>query len=158
MDKFNIIIKIDDGDGSFINASRKNCPNSGEGNSFLACDMSSIFPYAPQVEINSVYVNPENRGKGIGRKLVEEIINMNKDAIILASAAALKIEYPEEPSDDRMCEIVESIRPFYEKMGFVDINILNIYETKIPFLYTGNPIGKYAQHMIFDSIAEKTNK
>ena len=158
MKKINITIKIDNGNGSFITASRRNSPKYGEGDSFISQDLISIFPHLPQVEIHSVYVNPEERNKGIGSKLIKELIDMNDDAMIIASAAALKLEYPEEPSDERIAEIVESIRPFYEKNGFIDINALNIYESKIPFLYTENNIGKYAKHIIFDSINEKTNK
>ena len=63
--------------------------------------------------------------------------------IALLAAGASKLEYIEEPSEETMINVTESLRPFYTKLGFSDVNKwIAGYEFKNAYMYTGNMIGR----------------
>ena len=149
-EKENGIVKYSYGN-SFIKISEK--PQG-----FLAEDFAASYPGIKYIEIYDLYVDKKYRHQGIATKLVKEVITRYEGYVILAAAGASMLEYTEEPSDEEKIKITESLRPFWESMGFKDINhIFAGYEFKNAYIYTGNAMGLVV-YLIEQRLYQNKNK
>lgn len=139
------LIIIDNGDGDYIKARVYKCPYAHEGESMMVSDFISLFPYIKIVEVLDIYVNKDNRRKGVGSLLLQDLIDRCKhDSVILVSAGASSKEYEEEPSEEELKKIVKDIIPFYAENGFVSINNdIGNYQFKEAMMYSNNAMGRY---------------
>lgn len=102
------------------------------------------------LEIDNVYVKPDDRRNGIGSDLVNKEMNGYKDHLILAASAATKQEFPEEPSPETIQNHIDDLHSFWTKLQFEDINTLLVnYESKRAYVFVGNEIGKkFYEHLL----------
>mgnify|MGYP004603493103 CR=1 FL=1 len=115
---------------------------SGEkvpGRCFLYDDYVSTMS-KPEVfyEIVRLEVNEDCRGCGFGRKLVEQFMAEQKpQSVVLRAGILYEEQYNELREKDCLYDYIEdNIKPFWEKMGFVDVNQTAFYfEEGIPMLY-----------------------
>lgn len=109
---------------------------------FLSEDFKGSHPGIDFIEIYDIWVEPHLRNMGVGSALIKSIVKEFGDRnVILTAAGASRKEYPVEPLDEKLIEITEGLRPFYEKNNFVDVNDYYAgYEHKRAYMYK-NPIG-----------------
>jgi GNAT superfamily N-acetyltransferase len=114
---------------------------TGEGYlrySFLIDDLRS-YTSKQIVNLSTIFVPKEIRNKGIGSKMIQDIIAPYKDnSIICCSAVALITEYPENPSEEEFAEILVNVGNFLEKNGFWRCNeFLGTYDgtTSVAYVY-----------------------
>ena len=106
-------------------------------------DFKGIFPEIKCIEILDLYVPKESRNKYRASGLIKHVIDNYPDYAIISVAGASISEYPEEPLEDDMKKIAQSLVSFYEKNGFININDkIGGYQLRKVCLYIGNDIGK----------------
>ena len=89
-------------------------------------------------EIVRLEVKEVCRGQGFGRKLVEQFFAEQKPESVVLRAGVLTEElYNELKEKGCLYDYIEdNIKPFWEKMGFVDVNrTVFCFEEAIPMLY-----------------------
>lgn len=89
-------------------------------------------------EIIRLEVNEDCRGRGFGRKLVEQFMAEQKpQSVVLRAGVLYEKQYDELKEKGCLYDYIEdSIKPFWEKMGFVDVNHTAFwFEESIPMLY-----------------------
>lgn len=130
---------------------------SGIRHSFMADDIFATVDDEEIFEIESVYVSPVYRRKGIGSKLVKEVLELHNDKIICCAAALLVgDDFPEEPTSEQYDQHLETLSNFFTKLGFISINKHIGYEYREAFVY-GNVKGK-ALIAEFDRLFEEWQK
>lgn len=117
----------------------ENGPDRVEGSCFLYDDYSTLLkPGDTFYEIALVEVEAGARRKGIGTKLVKEFFTKcNPDSVVLKAGITRKELYEQLCTEDNLIEyIYENIVPFYEKLGFTDVNHTVFYfEETVPMLW-----------------------
>lgn len=89
-------------------------------------------------EIVRLEVKEKYRGQGFGRKLVEQFFAEQKpQSIVLRAGPLYEKQYDELTEKGCLYDYIEdNIKPFWEKMGFVDVNHTAFwFEQSIPMLY-----------------------
>lgn len=138
----------------------KECPCS-----FALSDMMGLCASnkitVPIIEIYQIFTEKNMRENGIASDLIKTVVAQNPNAIIFAVAGASKLEYPDEPAEDEFYTILENLKPFYEKTGFIDINrVIGGYERKCTYLYVGNDnigVAKLALEMLKNKLDKREN-
>lgn len=110
-----------------------------EGNCFLYEDYSSLLkPGDTFYEITLIKVEESSRRKGVGTRLVKDFINKCSPAsIVLQAGITDKDLYEQLCDEDRLIPYIrENLVPFYEKLGFTDVNnTMFCFEEMIPMLW-----------------------
>lgn len=105
-------------------------------------------------------INPDDRRKGYGTQLISDIIETytTNSTIVLLQSSVNKDEYPEEPTNVEMKEILIRNAVFFEACGFCNINEFVDYETQEAFIYVKNEIGYYTALKILDQCVKDIQK
>lgn len=115
----------------------------------------------PIIEIYQIFTEKDARNLNGATDLIRTVIAQNPNSIIIAVAGASKLEYEEEPSEEEYQTILDNLKPFYERHGFVDMNsIIGGYEFKCTYVYVGNDnigIAKLAMEMLNKKLEERRN-
>lgn len=136
--KFNLYDSIDDKD------TLSACPNFMVGD--LYCELlESKKDYRYKIcHIYDIFVKKKLRHFGMGTLLIDLVTELLRDYIIVADSGASMTEYPEldkqypdsNELNNRCGEIAESLRPFYESVGFKDVNgYIGGYESKTAYMF-----------------------
>lgn len=109
------------------------------GSCFLYEDYVSTMNM-PQIfyEIALLEVKEEYRGQGFGRKLVEQFFAEQKPlSVVLRAGVIYEKQYDELTEKGCLYDYIEdNIKPFWEKIGFIDVNHTAFwFEESIPMLY-----------------------
>ncbi|MBO5435426.1 hypothetical protein J6A31_06420 [bacterium] len=141
-------IKTDDGQLIYFKVtphfetidSRENIPSHRvEGSCFLFDDYSCLLkPGDTFYHIAKIEVNENARRKGVGTKLVDTFFKtINPQSVVLQAGITTEELYNRLRESDTLCDyIYENIVPFWEKMGFTDVNGTTFYfEESVPMLW-----------------------
>lgn len=102
----------------------------------------SKFPTILYIE--EIFVDKNHRNKNIGSELLQQIINDNKDKLILVTSYLSKKEFLEKPTNEKYNEILTKLSHFFEINGFININKhFGQYEFKETFIYNNDMSQKY---------------
>lgn len=121
------------------------------GEYFFEQDILGLLDYADIKEadiimIDSIYVEPELRSKGLAKEMLKYLANAFKDSLIFTQCVALQKEYPDCPTDDQIQEIVADSMSYFIMNGFTSINDYSCFETREAMIYVNDaaePIIKY---------------
>lgn len=93
--------------------------------------------------INEIHVDESERGNGLASQALNGFLNLKSDELIVIRTAPLKIDYPEELTENEYDEILMKQAMFLEPFHFRQFNSICNLEHGVPFVYINrNPIAE----------------
>lgn len=97
---------------------------------------SNELPYTEILEITSIFVSKEFRGKGVASNILSDLTKAFTNKVIYLQSGAHVYEYDEEPDEEEIEKCLVSLHKFYTSNGFLNVNrVIGHYSTKCSYLF-----------------------